>query len=202
MPEQMHQIALASRPGRRAHCAKTSALESQHQCQTPGKGEVLDAKCNISPLIPICAAAWATINPMSASRSAVDGKMEGGGVGEVVASNVRCSSNPATLRYGPCWAGPPMPSLPARHPDETSIPPMRHRSPPALGVLGMPGFTGWHGLMEYGRPEKAGETLVVAAATGPVGSMVGQLAKSHGASRCGHCRRPRKMRTGRRYIRL
>ena len=49
----------------------------------------------------------------------------------------------------------------------------------SLGVLGMPGFTGWHGLMEYGRP-KAGETLVVAAATGPVGSMVGQIAKSHG----------------------
>ncbi|MEO0866449.1 MAG: NADP-dependent oxidoreductase, partial [Pseudomonadota bacterium] len=44
---------------------------------------------------------------------------------------------------------------------------------------GMPGFTDWHGLMEYGRP-KPGETLVVAAATGPVGSMVGQLAKSLG----------------------
>jgi NADPH-dependent curcumin reductase CurA len=43
----------------------------------------------------------------------------------------------------------------------------------------MPGFTGWHGLMEYGRPKK-GETLVVAAATGPVGSMVGQIAKSLG----------------------
>ena len=49
----------------------------------------------------------------------------------------------------------------------------------ALGVLGMPGFTGWAGLTEYGRP-KAGETLVVGAATGPVGSMVGQLAKSLG----------------------
>ncbi|MGY3438180.1 MULTISPECIES: NADP-dependent oxidoreductase [unclassified Marinovum] len=49
----------------------------------------------------------------------------------------------------------------------------------ALGVLGMPGFTGWVGLTKYGRP-KAGETLVVAAATGPVGSMVGQLAKRAG----------------------
>jgi NADPH-dependent curcumin reductase CurA len=49
----------------------------------------------------------------------------------------------------------------------------------ALGVLGMPGFTGWHGLTEYGRPQ-AGETLVVAAATGPVGSMVGQLARLAG----------------------
>ena len=49
----------------------------------------------------------------------------------------------------------------------------------ALGVLGMPGFTGWYGLMTHGRP-KAGETLVVAAASGPVGSMVGQLAKLRG----------------------
>ena len=49
----------------------------------------------------------------------------------------------------------------------------------ALGVLGMPGFTGWFGLTQHGRP-KASETLVVAAATGPVGSMVGQLAKRAG----------------------
>ena len=49
----------------------------------------------------------------------------------------------------------------------------------ALGVLGMPGFTGWFGLKEHGRPRK-GETLVVAAATGPVGSMVGQIAKEQG----------------------
>jgi NADPH-dependent curcumin reductase CurA len=49
----------------------------------------------------------------------------------------------------------------------------------ALGVLGMPGFTAWTGLHEFGRP-KAGETLVVAAATGPVGSLVGQLAKAAG----------------------
>ena len=43
----------------------------------------------------------------------------------------------------------------------------------ALGVLGMPGFTGWFGLNQHGQP-KSGETLVVAAATGPVGSIVGQ----------------------------
>ncbi|WP_425099798.1 NADP-dependent oxidoreductase [Tropicibacter sp. S64] len=49
----------------------------------------------------------------------------------------------------------------------------------ALGVLGMPGFTAWQALREYGRP-KAGETLVIAAATGPVGAMVGQLAKAQG----------------------
>lgn len=47
-----------------------------------------------------------------------------------------------------------------------------------LGVLGMPGFTGYMGLTDIGKP-KAGETLVVAAATGPVGATVGQLGKLH-----------------------
>ena len=49
----------------------------------------------------------------------------------------------------------------------------------ALGVLGMPGQTACVGLREIGRP-KAGETLVVAAASGPVGSVVGQIAKIRG----------------------
>jgi len=46
----------------------------------------------------------------------------------------------------------------------------------ALGVLGMPGFTAYMGLLDIGQP-KAGETVVVAAASGAVGSVVGQIAK-------------------------
>jgi NADPH-dependent curcumin reductase len=46
----------------------------------------------------------------------------------------------------------------------------------ALGVLGMPGMTAYAGLVEIGRP-KPGETVVVAAASGAVGSVVGQIAK-------------------------
>ncbi len=49
----------------------------------------------------------------------------------------------------------------------------------ALGILGMPGFTAWYGLTRIGEP-KAGETVVVAAATGAVGSVVGQIAKLQG----------------------
>jgi NADPH-dependent curcumin reductase CurA len=48
-----------------------------------------------------------------------------------------------------------------------------------LGILGMPGMTAWFGLNEVGKP-KAGETLVVSAASGAVGSVVGQLAKIMG----------------------
>jgi hypothetical protein len=48
-----------------------------------------------------------------------------------------------------------------------------------LGVLGMPGLTAWFGLHEIGKP-KAGETFVVTAASGAVGSVAGQLAKAAG----------------------
>jgi NADPH-dependent curcumin reductase CurA len=54
----------------------------------------------------------------------------------------------------------------------------------ALGVLGMPGFTAYSGMKMIGRI-KAGETLVVAAASGPVGSLVGQIAKQAGARAIG-----------------
>jgi NADPH-dependent curcumin reductase CurA len=54
----------------------------------------------------------------------------------------------------------------------------------ALGVLGMPGFTAYAGLLTIGRP-KPGETVVVAAATGPVGATVGQIAKIKGARAVG-----------------
>ena len=49
----------------------------------------------------------------------------------------------------------------------------------ALGVLGMPGFTAYMGLLDIGQPQ-AGETVVVAAASGAVGSVVGQIAKLKG----------------------
>ena len=48
-----------------------------------------------------------------------------------------------------------------------------------LGILGMPGITGWIGLTEIGRP-RPGDTLVVSAASGAVGSVVGQLARIAG----------------------
>ncbi|MBX6369386.1 MAG: NADP-dependent oxidoreductase [Rhodospirillales bacterium] len=49
----------------------------------------------------------------------------------------------------------------------------------ALGILGMPGMTAYVGLLDIGRP-KPGETVVVSAASGAVGSVVGQIAKIHG----------------------
>ena len=72
------------------------------------------------------------------------------------------------------WSGPALRKLdPAQAPVTTG-----------LGVLGMPGFTAYAGLNVIGRP-KAGETVVVAAASGPVGSLVGQLAKMAGCRAVG-----------------
>lgn len=62
----------------------------------------------------------------------------------------------------------------------------------ALGVLGMPGFTAYAGLLQIGKP-KHGETVVVAAATGPVGSAVGQIAKIKGARAVGIAGGPEKV---------
>ena len=54
----------------------------------------------------------------------------------------------------------------------------------ALGVLGMPGMTAYVGLLDIGQP-KPGETVVVSAASGAVGSAVGQIAKIKGARAVG-----------------
>lgn len=54
----------------------------------------------------------------------------------------------------------------------------------ALGVLGMPGFTAYAGLLTIGKPQP-GETVVVAAASGAVGSVVGQIARIKGARAVG-----------------
>jgi NADPH-dependent curcumin reductase len=60
-----------------------------------------------------------------------------------------------------------------------------------LGVLGMPGMTAYAGLLEIGKPQP-GETVVVAAASGPVGSMVGQIAQIKGARAIGIAGGPKK----------
>jgi len=62
-----------------------------------------------------------------------------------------------------------------------------------LGAVGMPGVTAWHGLNRIIEP-KAGETVVVSAATGAVGSVVGQLAKRKGCRVVGIAGGPEKCR--------
>ncbi len=69
----------------------------------------------------------------------------------------------------------------------------------ALGVLGMPGFTAYMGLLDIGEP-KQGDTLVVAAATGPVGATVGQLGKLKGCRVVGIAGGPEKCSYGKEML--
>lgn len=171
MTDQMQRITLASRPTG-APTAQNFRLESA-ALPVPGADEVL-VKLHYMSLDPYMrgrmddAKSYATPVP-------IGGTMEAGAVGEVIASNSP-AFQPGDFVFGMfgwvshgCLPANQLQKLDPKHGPITA----------ALGVLGMPGFTGWYGLNTYGKP-KAGETLVVAAATGPVGSMVGQLAKRAG----------------------
>ncbi|KAK9460516.1 uncharacterized protein V1516DRAFT_676913 [Lipomyces oligophaga] len=63
-----------------------------------------------------------------------------------------------------------------------------------VGVLGMPGMTGYHGLLEVGGPLKKNETLLISAASGAVGQIVGQLAKRAGMRVVGYVGSDDKMK--------
>ncbi|QBF31142.1 NADP-dependent oxidoreductase [Thalassococcus sp. S3] len=171
MTDQMHRIALASRPTG-APTPDNFSFEAADM-PTPGDGEIL-VKVHYMSLDPYMRGRMDDAKSY-AQPVPIGGTMEGGAVGEVVASNSD-AFQPGDFAFGMFgWASHAV--IPANQ--CRKLDPAHGPITAALGVLGMPGFTGWHGLMEYGRP-KEGETLVVAAATGPVGSMVGQLAKSLG----------------------
>ena len=86
------------------------------------------------------------------------------------------------------WAGRNTPSAAARR-CARSIPSIAPIST-ANGVLGMPGMTAYFGLLDVGQP-KAGETIVVSAASGAVGQVVGQIAKIMGCRVVGIAGGPR-----------
>jgi NADPH-dependent curcumin reductase len=171
MTDTMQHITLASRPSG-APTPENFKLETA-PVPTAGPGEVL-VRVHYMSLDPYMRGRMDDAKSYAASVP-IGGTMEGGGVGEVIASNAEGFA-PGDFAFGMFgWATHAVqPGKMLRKLDPALAP-----LTAALGVLGMPGFTGWHALTEYGQP-KAGETLVVAAATGPVGSMVGQLAKSMG----------------------
>jgi len=171
MSDQMQHVTLASRPMGEP-TADNFKLESK-PIPTPGEGEVL-VKLHYMSLDPYMRGRMNDAKSY-AEPVPIGGTMEAGAVGEVIASNSP-AFKPGDIAFGMFgWAS--HGCLPANQ--LRKLDPAHGPITAALGVLGMPGFTGWFGLNEYGRP-KAGETLVVAAATGPVGSMVGQVAKLAG----------------------
>ena len=117
------------------------------------------------------AKSYATPQPLNAV-------MQGGTAGEVVASKHasyqvgdKVVGFGGWQDYGIVDAG--VPGM-MRKVDTTHIPLSAY-----LGAVGMPGVTAWYGLVKIIQP-KAGQTVVVSAASGAVGSAVGQLAKARG----------------------
>ena len=183
MSDMMKQIVLASRPDG----APTPANFRMEELPvpTPGEGEVL-VRVHYMSLDPYMRGRMDDAKSYAANIP-VDGKMEGGSVGEIIASNAKGFEVGEFVMGGFGWATHSV--APAA--DLAKIDPNTAPITYALGVLGMPGLTGWYGLTELGKP-KEGETLVVAAATGPVGSMVGQIAKSRGLRTVGIAGGPEK----------
>ena len=166
-----HEVLLASRP----HGAPTpdNFEHKAAETPTPGAGEVL------------LRMVWLSVDPylrgrMNDVKSYIPpfqpGKpLESGCVAEVAASNNDGFAVGDKVTGMMKWAEF------QTHSGEglTKLDPSLTHTSYALGVLGMPGMTAWAGLTLHGRPEK-GETIVVSAATGAVGSLVCQLAKLRG----------------------
>ncbi len=128
---------------------------------------------------------WLSLDPymrgrMSAAKSyaepvAIGEVMVGGTVCEVAASrHAKFKAGDTVLAYTG-WQGYALSDGAGLR----KLDPAEAPASTALGVLGMPGMTAYTGLLNVGKP-KPGETVVVAAATGPVGSLVAQIAKIKG----------------------
>jgi hypothetical protein len=170
-PAVNRRIVLASRPTGKP-TLENFRLESA-AVPEPGDGEVLLQTLYLS-LDPYMR------GRMSAAESyappvALDAVMVGGTVSKVVNSR---NSNFAPGDLVTAYAGWQDYAV-SDGSDLMKLDPRITRPSYALGVLGMPGLTAYVGLLDIGQP-KAGETVALAAATGAVGSVVGQIAKLKG----------------------
>ena len=177
MPDAENQrVVLASRPV--GEPQESDFRLEREPVPTPGPGQALVRTI------------WLSLDPYMRGRMSdapsyvppvpIGGVMSGGTVGEVVESRAD-GLKPGDLVEGyNGWQGyAAMDAAGLRRMEPGAAP-----ASTALGVLGMPGMTAYCGLINIGQP-KSGETVVVAAASGPVGSMVGQIAKLRGARAVG-----------------
>ena len=118
--------------------------------------------------------------PSYAQPVPVGGVMEAGTVSEVIASNNPAFAKGDIVLSRAGWQTHAI----SDGKGLTKIDPKIAPISTAVGVLGMPGMTAYTGLLDIGKPQ-AGETVVVAAASGAVGSAVGQIAKIKGARAIG-----------------
>ncbi len=184
MPTMSRQIRLAARPVGTPR--PTDFSHEEHPVRPPEDGEVLLRTLYLS-LDPYMRGRMSAAKSYAAP-TAVGDVMVGATVSEVVESRSdRLRPGQIVLGYGG-WQSHSTESADALRVLDPGQAPITT----ALGVLGMPGFTAYAGLLAIGEPQP-GETLAVAAATGPVGSAVGQIAKIMGLRTVGIAGGPRKV---------
>src|SRR5258707_5727832 len=173
---QGKRIILASRP---AGEPKPSDFRLE-ECPvpTPGAGEVLVRTIWLS-LDPYMRGRMSD-GPSYAAPVPIGGVMEGGTVSEVIASDNPGFAKGDIVLSRAGWQTHAV----SDGKGLTKIDPKLGPVSTAVGVLGMPGMTAYTGLLDIGKPQP-GETVVVAAASGAVGSAVGQIAKVKGARAVG-----------------
>jgi len=185
MPDIARRIVLASRP---VGDPKPSDFRLEEiPVPQPGPGQML-LKTKWLSLDPYMRGRMSDA-PSYAKPVGVDEVMEGGTVSEVVASNndKYRAGDIVLSRAG--WQTHLISDGSGLRKLDPQVAPVQT----ALGVLGMPGMTAYTGLLEIGQP-KAGETVVVSAASGAVGSIVGQIARIKGARAVGIAGGPEKCR--------
>jgi NADPH-dependent curcumin reductase CurA len=130
--------------------------------------------------------------PSYAAAYQLEQPMYGGAVGRVETSNVAGIEPGTIVRHGLGWRE--WAIVPGRQAER--LDPAADGVPPSayLGVLGMPGLTAWVGTFDIAEV-RPGETLFVSAASGAVGSIVGQLAKQAGLRVVGSAGTPEKVET-------
>lgn len=180
---QNTRIVLASRPEGRVK--PDNFRIEQEPIPTPGDGEVL-LKILFLSLDPYMRGRMDDAKSYAAPV-AVNTVMEGGTVAEVVESRHPDYAAGDIVLSHSGWQSYALSNGNGLRKLDLKAAPL----PTALGVLGMPGFTAYTGLLTIGQP-KPGETVVVAAASGPVGSAVGQIAKIKGARAIGIAGGPEK----------
>lgn len=176
MAEENLQVRLASRPAGRPTAANFAIVAGA--VPEPREGQVL-VRTRYLSLDPYMRGRMSDA-PSYAPPVEVGKVMVGGTVGEVVSSlDPGFAPGDVVLAYTG-WQQYGVQRGAALRKLDPDVAPVTT----ALGVLGMPGFTAYAGLTQIGRP-RSGETVVVAAASGPVGATVGQLAKILGARAVG-----------------
>jgi NADPH-dependent curcumin reductase CurA len=185
MPPLNRQILLASRPSGEPTPENFRLVESE--ASRPGPGQMLLRTLYLS-LDPYMRGRM-NAGPSYAKPVEVGGVMEGRAVAEVAESNLP-GYQPGDVVFAPTgWQEYAL----SDGKEARKLDPARGPLTYALGVLGMPGLTAYAGLLTIGQP-KPGETVVVAAASGAVGSLVGQIAKIKGCRAVGIAGGARKCR--------